>query len=90
MRAMSSTNTNITNVSAGRKRPFDITNVSDLAAENFMLGNEHPLCMEGGRIDPEPDGVRLTLNGRRRSKFFPKAWSAIRLLRRHSKTEVAS
>lgn len=79
-------NTNETKVrNSGRRRPFDITNVSDLAAENTMLWDEQTICTEDGQIVPEPTGVRLWLNGRSRSRFFPLAKTAIRILRRAQK-----
>lgn len=64
---------------------IDITEKSDAVATTLLCSFNETVRTAHGVIEPEPNGVRLTLNGARRSKFFPTVKPALRRLRKAAK-----
>jgi len=70
-------------------KQIDITDKSDVQANALLCSFNATVKTAEGVIEPEPTGMRLTLVGARRSKFFPTAKAALRRLRKAARKEVS-
>lgn len=64
-----------------RKRPVDITTITDTAANTLLCGFDEIVFTAAGRIEPNPAGMTLFLEGKR-PRRFPTAKGALGVLRR--------
>lgn len=65
---------------------MDLTKMSDANATVQLCAFNVTLFNSAGRVVPSPAGFTLELEGKKRGKLFPIALTAVRKLRKASKT----